>query len=483
MISYLLEASAYLTAFYLLYYVGLRRDTFFERNRAYLLGSALAATLLPWFELPANPMVATIPLPDWSLLSTSAVRSTEIPMTNGLTITDFIHYGYYTIVGLLALRFTCQLVQIGRIIYQHRVTVHPGYRLVHTGGQIPLASFFSFIFWNTAVPIDSNMSDLLIKHELQHVRGRHTYDLMALRLLKIIFWFNPVVYFYYRSLQAQHEYIADRAVIANALTEHYQQLLIGHLFNNLSIPLTHRFNQVLLKTRIAMMNRPRTSRPRLLTPLLAIPLAIALSLFYSTGTAQLAFRSLKETPINTLYLHCGNPLTLDLPDAVGEVSYNIQGGELLSGKKLHQVIIVPNQTEVTLQVLNGQKIVKDYHFQVRRVPLPSIVLRHNITSSPHDIRISPAQVATLSIHAIPDEDLGRFLPRDARFKLLGTVSLVRNEQILRTLTLDGRFDPGALGAVQAGDEIRVAVDKVLRKDFRNKIEELETAQVLRAIIL
>ena len=483
--SYLLEASAYLIAFYLLYYVGLRRDTFFERNRVYLLLSALVAVLLPWFELPADLVIANLPRPDWPPVLASITSSDAISVESSFSLIDLIHYGYYTVVIGLSIRFIYQLVQLGRIIYHHRVTVHPGYRVVHTNGQVPLSSFFCFIFWNDALQHQVGTSALLLKHELQHVRGKHTYDLLALRLLKIVLWFNPIVYFYYRSLQTQHEFIADRAVITHTSASRYQQLLVNHLFHKLSVPLTHRFNRVHLKARIAMMNRPRTSRPHLLTPLLAIPMAIGLLLLYNPGAAQLAFHSMKETPINTLYLHCGNPLALDLSDAVGEVSYDIQGGELVLGEQLHQVVIIPNQSEVALRVTDGDTQLKEYHFRVRRVPLPGIILRHDTISSVNNIRITPSQATTLSVHAVPDEDLGRFLPRDARFKLLGTVSLVRNGQTLRTIPLDGSFDSKALDEAQSDDEIVVSVEKLLRMNFQGEVKEigLETARVLKANII
>ncbi len=235
-----------------------------------------------------------------------------------------------------------------------------------------------------------------------------------------------------------------------------------------------------------MLNDPPSSHQKITLPSLTIPLTVALLLvFHHVATAQLlAFHSSKEKPVRTLYLHCGNPLTLDLPADIGEVAYDIQGGELVRGDAYNQVIVIPKQASVTLRVLGDQRILKNYQFQVRRIPLPGIVLRHQSGSASHDIRIPVAEAAALSVHAVPDEDLGRFLPRDARFKLLGTVSLVRNAQTLRTVPLNGSFDRNALGSIRPGDKISISVEKLLRKNFRDEVEEraLKKAKVLSASV-
>ena len=215
-------------------------------------------------------------------------------------------------------------------------------------------------------------------------------------------------------------------------------------------------------------------------------IAILLLVFNHVSTTQLlAFSSSEEKPVRTLYLHCGNPIILDLPADAGEVSYDIEGAELVQGDAADELIIVPYQANVSLRVLSEQHTVRSYQFQVRRIPLPDIVLHHKGEVSLHDIRIPAAETATLSVHAVPDEDLGRFLPRDARFKLLGTVSLVRDKQVLRSVVLDGSFDADALGVVQTGDEISVTVDRMLRKNFRDEVEEVAVKEVrtLRATIL
>lgn len=115
MISYLFEASVYLAAFYLLYCIGLQRDTFFERNRAYLVLSALAAVLLPWFEIPTNSVITALPSPDWSIVSNLVVQSSIPPVTDGFTVVDFIYYSYYLVGAALTLRFVYQLAQLGKI--------------------------------------------------------------------------------------------------------------------------------------------------------------------------------------------------------------------------------------------------------------------------------------------------------------------------------------------------------------------------------
>ena len=52
-----------------------------------------------------------------------------------------------------------------------------------------------------------------MKHELTHIRQKHSYDIVFIELLNILFWLSPMVYLYKKSLKNVHEYLADAAVL------------------------------------------------------------------------------------------------------------------------------------------------------------------------------------------------------------------------------------------------------------------------------
>ena len=84
-------------------------------------------------------------------------------------------------------------------------------------------SFFKSIFIGDKVL--EKKHDTIIAHELVHIKQRHTYDLLFFELMRIIGWFNPLVYVYQNRISELHEFIADAQVAKEHKSEHYQQLL------------------------------------------------------------------------------------------------------------------------------------------------------------------------------------------------------------------------------------------------------------------
>ena len=96
-----------------------------------------------------------------------------------------------------------------------------------------------------------------MEHELAHVRQKHSFDVLLLEILCIAFWWNPVVWFYKKSLREVHEFLADEAVLKTNNRKQYGQLLIKQSHFRMSIALGNHFTQSQLKNRIMMMTRIR----------------------------------------------------------------------------------------------------------------------------------------------------------------------------------------------------------------------------------
>jgi len=99
-------------------------------------------------------------------------------------------------------------------------------------------------------------------------------------------WFNPVVYFYKKSLKNIHEFIADDiASKLEAAKADYAMLLFSYQFGLNPHQLTNQFiEKSTLKRRVEMLNKPRprkTASPeyRFTAPLFALMLVIASASF------------------------------------------------------------------------------------------------------------------------------------------------------------------------------------------------------------
>jgi murein DD-endopeptidase MepM/ murein hydrolase activator NlpD len=97
------------------------------------------------------------------------------------------------------------------------------------------------------------------------------------------FWFNPLLYFYRKSLKAVHEFQADKGVLQNGVkTSQYLQLLKQSLEVSKPNKLYNYFNQPILKKRVTMMTKPKSNRLAKLKYILLLPVcALLISAFTS----------------------------------------------------------------------------------------------------------------------------------------------------------------------------------------------------------
>src|SRR5690606_39098385 len=101
-----------------------------------------------------------------------------------------------------------------------------------------------------------------------------TLDILFIEALKTIFWFNPLLYFYKKAIQLNHEFLADEAVLnTNHNTAGYQNLLL-QLTSGSTVALASNINFSITKKRFIMMTKttPKLlalSKQFLLLPVLA----------------------------------------------------------------------------------------------------------------------------------------------------------------------------------------------------------------------
>jgi hypothetical protein len=89
-------------------------------------------------------------------------------------------------------------------------------------------SFINLIFLNPARYDDASLGTLLL-HEEAHIRHLHYIDLLWLEVFRLVFWFNPVSWILIRSIQENHEYLADRYVLDQGVESlNYYELILMH---------------------------------------------------------------------------------------------------------------------------------------------------------------------------------------------------------------------------------------------------------------
>ena len=158
---------------------------------------------------------------------------------------------------------------------------HRGLRVVLCGHPGESFSFFNFVFLNKAKIPDGDV-DRILAHELAHVRQLHSFDIVFSEILTVVQWFNPFVWPYKRSLRETHEYLADRAVIAQGCSlARYQLLIVEQHVGGRLLELASSFRTSQIKRRITMLSKQETKGLARWKPLLILPLAVAFVLAFA----------------------------------------------------------------------------------------------------------------------------------------------------------------------------------------------------------
>ncbi len=284
---YLAKVNLYWLLFYACYWLLLRKHTFFHWNRFYLLGSLLIAFALPAIRFAQPVTTFYVPENVYQKATISvAVVAGEAPAA-GDNIWLWITGIYLAVVLALFWKFLSGLHRLFRTADRSERIDMGHYTLVLLPGNTDYAigSSFSFFRWLFLSAQDYRYNaDAVIRHEYEHIRQRHTIDILLVELIKICFWFNPVIWLYKRSIQTAHEYLADLPVPNR---NDYASFLVAYALRSPDIAIAnHFFNSSMLKSRINMIYKKRSS-PWFLTRYLLIVPIIAGSLVITASRAPL----------------------------------------------------------------------------------------------------------------------------------------------------------------------------------------------------
>ncbi|MEQ8531425.1 MAG: M56 family metallopeptidase, partial [Imperialibacter sp.] len=309
LIMYLLESSALLAFFYLLYVLVLRKETFFSLNRFFLLGILAFSLLFPLVSFDISPTeVAALERPiaeiskarmsyyeamaAWEFEARSAAGSTETVAQPGVVGGAGVDWLRLAIGGILLLYAIGVVVCLSRTFWSLRwvwkvIAHHPhenlgGMKVVKLPQSISPFSFLNFVFVPDSL-VDSSEFQQILAHEKTHIEQRHSIDLLIVQLLAAFLWFNPVIWQLIKSLKTTHEYIADKKIITSgySLVE-YQTLLLKQLISNNSFGLVHNFNLSFIKKRITMMTNKQSGW----SGKVKVALAIASTVLFSAIIVQ-----------------------------------------------------------------------------------------------------------------------------------------------------------------------------------------------------
>jgi len=262
---YLLEANLYLLAFYAFYRVALQHQTFYSNNRFYLLASSITTFVIPLTQLgflkPAPIVYQMDVIQDYPIEQTIDYAA--------------IIYCIYIIIALgFTIKLSNNLFKIINIWLKAKKTNNGNITLIELNDQSTAFSFFNLLFIHPSLA----GKPTVLKHEMVHIKQKHSFDILFFEILQIICWFNPIIYFIKKDVKLLHEYIADDESTSVETDKHsYAMFLIENSFGTPTTPLANQFfNQSILKRRINMLNKKKSGSWSQLRLALALPLTGAM---------------------------------------------------------------------------------------------------------------------------------------------------------------------------------------------------------------
>ena len=293
MLTYILKSAIVLSLLFVPYALMLRKDSFFRFNRMMLLLIMLLSLCLPLMNLPifnlsflsfdpkpeiifGMPVVTAV---DGQTAGAHAASSSA--SEGGVSPWAVATWIYLTGMCIVALVKCGQAVMVWKRIHQGVVWKEKNEGAVVYCHIDPVPPFS---FFNAVVISEDDYeknADVILRHELGHVKHRHSFDILLLNVCQIIQWANPFAWLMGGALRDIHEYEADDTVLRSGVNpRQYMSLLMRKAVGSSSYAFANGFNHSMLKKRITMMLKKKTNPWMRMKAFYVIPVAlIALSAF------------------------------------------------------------------------------------------------------------------------------------------------------------------------------------------------------------
>lgn len=369
-VNYLFESGISLSLFALVYFLFLRRETFFNVNRWFLLVSVGFSAILPILHIPFYAPQATV-LPEVTvtpyinLLSSVTIYGTALTHGAEQFVLNYSMLGYMYLLGVVIFTgiFLLRIYQIIRLIAQNRVVSEGKIRLVVLDREISPFSFLNYIFVSKDLQNTKGWEKML-EHERQHIHQGHTFDVLVLEFIAVIQWFNPFFWMFRRALRENHEFLADQAVISHGTAPSwYKQILINQYVGD-QIIIANNFNYSLIKTRIKMMSKIKSRKITHVKILIGFVMAASLIAVFACEQKE-SVKAEKDSNVSSVTLVTdGHPLQIS--------------GDAAGIDKLKQIITESDDYELKPDSVTGQLKIASKNNKVGEVTVTTIGQKQSV---------------------------------------------------------------------------------------------------------
>lgn len=294
---YDIKAASLLAVFYVFYKLLLERETLYRLSRVILLFTALLSLMLPLCVVTFHKEIA-LEANKYTLDNTigNGMRAVEVYSSGGGTLVDWQFWEPVITLLFFAGCLSCiAKTFLGiRKIYtllanSETITLDNSIRVAVTDSNVAPFSWMNTVVvarddYERYVSEDRAGWQMVLAHELGHIRGRHSLDVVFMELLTALQWFNPVAWLFKQELRAIHEYEADANVLSQGCdTSLYVQMLMHKAMGINVYALANGISNSLIKKRVKRMFMKKSDKARAFKALYIVPIT-AISLLATANT-------------------------------------------------------------------------------------------------------------------------------------------------------------------------------------------------------
>jgi len=297
MIIYLIYSTISLGVLLLFYHLFLEKEKMHKVNRGFLIFSLLFS-----FSIPLLPVgLIDLPIDQLNFFNQTTVQESGSLVTlDGEWLdsdTEFLAahdevsgshiYSFWMIALLVYLLVSAGVfIRLIRIVHKIQLKADRNEKKLLNSCELILLNddsvphtFFNQIFLNKKSYLNGEIPEEVIIHEMTHARQKHTLDILLVESLKILFWFNPLLYLYKKAILLNHEFLADEAVLSQGKSvKEYQTILLKTMRICPIHSITSTLNYSLTKKRLQMMTQSKSTYRSAFKVLALIPLVAAITL-------------------------------------------------------------------------------------------------------------------------------------------------------------------------------------------------------------
>lgn len=293
LIVYLLKVVLCSAIFYGYYLLVLQNKNFHPYNRFYLLSTAILSVLLPllhisMFDFTSDnerilALLAMLGSSTGELPTVMVGQGADMSWLTGEQICIII---YLSVTLALIVLMAVRIFKVYALRKRFPIKTIDRVNFINTNIDQAPFSFLNNLFWRKDIVLTDKIGEQIYRHEMAHIRQRHSLDKILLQVLSAAFWMNPVYYYMQKELLLIHEFMADQKAIEEGDGEAFARMLLATQLSGFKFEPAHSLSYSSIKKRLHMITNSHKPKYSYLRRLLFLPLLFSVTFVFALRAHQ-----------------------------------------------------------------------------------------------------------------------------------------------------------------------------------------------------